>query len=79
MREILQAIIGRDFGNPTLFVKLVSSFCACEDVNLIINDSHPPYPAKNFTRDEVVALRNYLNRVIDGYDESVAIKEENYV
>lgn len=64
MANIMQCIIGRDFGGSSWWINFSSPFAM---FSWSFNEIVVPFPAKNFDCQEVEAFRNYLTSIIEDY------------
>ena len=74
MANILQLIIGKQFGKPEWLTKVTSPFSPTVFV-WEMTGCAIPHPIKNFDHKEVEAFRNYLTEVINEYHRIVAEME----
>lgn len=76
MANIMQCIIGKEFGRPSWQIKFSSPFNT--EVNFVweMTDLAVPFPARNFDHREVEAFRDYLTGIIDEYYRIVADLEQ---
>ena len=66
--KIAQLLLGKVFGKTSWYASFESPFAENNPV-IEFDEISNPYPAKKFTRTQLVALRDHINTILKNYDE----------